>query len=361
MRKSTGGWLVLAPMTVVLSAAFMTFAAETRTVSTVADLVQALDDLKDDASNIVILAPSNYDVSACAMRCTTSNSGTALWSTSHVAISKLTLRGGGQTARDTVLYGDGTQRILHAWQGKIENLTISNGCTKATDPASGGGIMAANSSTQCSNVVVTCCSAEASAGIVNAQCIDCEISDCTARTYGGGCAWLTFKKGKLLRNRAGTYGGGGFGIKVSDSLIAFNLADRSGGGLAYNAANTVDRCMIVSNRVECWDSHSDNEAYGCGGGIWVTSDPVITVSDCLIACNEAIHRGGGVKGATLQRCVVSNNVLRGAATYTKRAYGGGCDLCKAYDSQILFNLVTSDYCGSVGAAECRTGRRPTAL
>ena len=375
MRKSTGGWLVLAPMTVILSAAFMTFAAETRTVSTVADLVQALDDLKDDASNIVILSPSNYDVSGCAMLCNDADKAKYLWSTSHIAISKLTLRGGGQTARDTVIYGNGTQRILYAWQGKIQNLTISNGCTRATEPGLGGGILARNESTQCSNVVVTCCSAKAAGGIANAASIGCEVSDCTSDTHGGGVYTTSyFRNGKLLHNhagtygggaascvisnsclwgnRAGTYGGGGFNTKIFDSILAENIADRSGGGLAYNLDNTVDRCTVVSNRTECLDSSSDNEAYGSGGGIWVTGSPSVTISDCLIADNEGIHRGGGVKGGgslgtVLQRCIISNNVLRGRATYTKRTYGGGCDQCRVYDSQILFNLVTSDYCSTV--------------
>ena len=349
MRQGARGWLVLTPMAVVLSAAFMSFAGETRTVTSVADLVQALDELKDDASNTVILAPSSepYDVSGCAMLCNDADKAKYLWSTSHIAISKLTLRGGGQTARDTVICGNGTQRILYAWQGKIQNLTISNGCSKATDSASGGGIMARNASTQCSNVVVVCCRSGSSGGgaggIVNAVCDYCEVSDCSSGLYGGGVAFNTFRHGRLLRNHAGTYGGGAFGSNISDSLVAWNLADRNGGGLAYNAAATVDRCTIVSNLVG--DVGEANQ-YGVGGGIWVSGSPIVTVSDSLIACNEAPQRGGGARGTVLRRCVVSNNVVRGTSTYTTRAYGGGCDECKAYDSQILFNLVTSDYCGT---------------
>ena len=375
MRKGARGCLVLTPMAAVLLAAFMSFAGETRTVTSVADLVQALDELKDDASNTVILAPSSepYDVSGCAMLCNDADKAKYLWSTSHIAISKLTLRGGGQTARDTVIYGNGTQRILYAWQGKIQNLTISNGCTRAGEPGLGGGILARNESTVCSNVVVTCCSAKAAGGIANAGSIGCEVSDCTAETYGGGVYTTSyFRDGKLLHNRAGTYGGGaancvvsnsclmynragtygggGFDTTAFDNVVVWNQADRSGGGFAYNLKDTVSGCVIVSNRVDCPDGSSNGEAYGSGGGIWVTGSPAVTISDCLIADNEAIHRGGGVKGGSsgtiLQRCIISNNVVRGRATYTVRAYGGGCDQCRIYDSQVLCNLVTSDYCST---------------
>ena len=106
MRKGTRGWHVLTLMAAVLPAAFMSFAGVTRTVTTVEELVQALNDLKDDAENTVILAPSSepYDVSGCAMLCNDADKAKYLWSTSHIAISKLTLRGGGQTARDTVIF-----------------------------------------------------------------------------------------------------------------------------------------------------------------------------------------------------------------------------------------------------------------
>ena len=248
-----------------------TLCAEVRTVSTTEDLVVALEALKDDSSNTVILQPGSYDVSEYAMMCNDADKAKYLWSTSHVAISCLTLKGGGDSPEETVIYGNGSQRIMYMWQGRLENLTISNGCTRAGENVGGGGVLARNASSSLSNVVVVCCKAYSGGGVSSATCMDCTVSKCQATEhsggmvnctvtggtiadnesakYGGGCAWSTCTGVDILRNKAGTLGGCVFCSTLKNCTIAENVSANGGGGVYYNQKESyyVQGCTIVSN------------------------------------------------------------------------------------------------------------------
>ena len=335
------------------------YAAETRDVSSVAELVKALDELKDDAENTIVLAPGAYDVSGCSMLCNDADKSKYLWSTSHVAISRLTLKGGGQSAHETVIYGDRSQRVLYMWQGKLMNLTVSNGCTRAGENVGGGGVLGRNTSSQLSNVVVVCCKAYSGGGVSSVQCTDCTIAKCQASEhsggagsctivrgyvqdnesakYGGGCAWSTCTGVEIVRNRAGTYGGGVFCSTLKDCTISENESSGGGGGVYFNGGGySVEGCDIVSN--------STTSANGGGGIAFNASSPkVFPVRDCLIAHNRSSgHGGGAVYAKLIDGCIVSNNVSDAAAEISSYG-GGGLYRCEAYDSIITHNLITTDY------------------
>ena len=331
--------------------------AEERTVSSVAGLVAALDELKDDAANTVILQPGSYDVSECAMMCNDADKAKYLWPTSHVAVSRLTLKGGGNSPDETVIYGDRSQRVVYMWQGRLENLTISNGCTRAGENVGGGGVLARNTGSVLSNVVIVCCKAYSGGGVSMATCIDSTVSKCLAdehsggmgsctivggeisdnesKKYGGGCAWSTCTGVDILRNKAGTLGGGVFCSTVKGGSIAGNFSQTGGGGACYNQKGgySIQGCIIVSNSTA-----------GVGGGLSFSGDAVrsLLVSRCDILHNRSSGNGGGVAyGKLVDGCVVSNNVCDAAAGAS--AYGGGLYECHAFDSTITHNLITTEY------------------
>ena len=335
------------------------YAAEVRNVSSAAELVNALDELKDDAGNTIVLAPGVYDVSGYNMLCNDADKSKYLWSTSHIAISRLTLKGGGESAHETVIYGDRSQRVLYMWQGRLMNLTVSNGCTRAGENIGGGGVLGRNASSLLSNVVVVCCKAYSGGGVSSVSCTDCTITrnqasehsggagSCTivggyvldneSGKYGGGCSWSTCTGVEISRNRAGTYGGGVFCSTLKDCTISENVSLGGGGGVYFNAGGySVEGCDIVSN--------STTSVNGGGGIAFNSSSPrVFPVRDCLIAHNRSSSHGGGAVYAMLVGgCIVSNNVSDAAAEISSYG-GGGLYRCAAYDSTITHNLITTDY------------------
>lgn len=146
--------------------------AATIEVSTVAQLTNALDVAqRNHSSDTILLKKGFYDVSGCAMMRDDGN-GNIVGSCSHIAVcDKCVLKGETDDPRDTVIYGDKSNRIVYYYSSTgnravLQNLTISNGCAKTTNAYSknGGGIVGRNEVGIVSNCVVTCCSAEGGGG-----------------------------------------------------------------------------------------------------------------------------------------------------------------------------------------------------
>ena len=123
----------MASRTVFLSAILSVaaaFAAETVTVDNVVSLTNELDRLNRLSSaagksqGTIILKKGSYDVSGCHMLCDSAATKYVM-STSHLAVAYITLKGETANPRDTVIYGDRSQRMLYMFMGKVHDLTIS--------------------------------------------------------------------------------------------------------------------------------------------------------------------------------------------------------------------------------------------
>ena len=135
--------------------------AEERTVSTAQGLFEALQALNGTDSTIY-LETGNYDVGAydyggywsSSTKYVTTNNFT------HLALYKVTLIGKSDNPRDTVIYGNRTMGILRCHLANLRNLTVSNGYLSA-ETIYGGGVYCTSSASVHSNIVVTCCTLNA--------------------------------------------------------------------------------------------------------------------------------------------------------------------------------------------------------
>lgn len=373
----------------ILSAAFlvcMVSSAATYNVDNVADLTNTLErlNLEGSTGNTVILAPGTYDLSGCLMQGYDCNEKKYLEQYGHLAITRLTLKGGTDNPRDTVLCGDGTRRVLYCWQGKLQHLTVSNGCEAA---AYAGGVYCMNSVTVCTNVVLTCCRGTTGGAAYSGVWQNCAFIGNEATTgSGGACLNCRVYGGEISGNRAASNGGGGYRFSAFDGTVISNNVAKYGGGVSNdNSGHILSNVVVVANvatsqgggihnstgicvRVErneaesgggifgspagsyFWDSVVvgnvatngggcyrgelydsvvvSNTAYGTGGGGYILS-----ASNSLIACNAAISTGGGYSG-TFTDCVISNNHAQQT--------GGGLYCSTVLCSRVVFNWLQND-------------------
>ena len=139
----------------------------------------------------------------------------------------------------------------------------------------------------------------------------------------------------------------------------------AGGGIYFDASSgTVRNCAIVQNtagyaggvfcRNLCSPRLSDciiaeNLASGSGGGIFAFSGSTLTLTNCTITANSTKDLGGGLccyvnSLATLTNCIISGNSVTGA-TANVAGYGGGL-YCSESSSLILTNCTIAE--NSVG-------------
>ena len=306
-------------------------AGETVYVSDVPSLTNQLDRLnrlanRKDRGDVIIMEPNIYDVSQCHMLCDAAGAAQYLWSTSHLAISYVTLKGRTDNPRDVVIYGDKSDRILYMFAGKLQNVTISNGCQKVGD-IGGGGVAARNQSSIISNVVVTSCSAvKKGGGVYYTKCYDCTVEKCYCSANGGGVYYCDdFRRGRIVNNESASGGGGASNARLDGTYVANNIAAASGGGILYNynASTPSTNCTIVGNTAKT------------GGGVGDTT----VIYDSVISNNVAVY-GGGVAECTVYGCKILHNLARasGSDNFPK---GGGCyakdKVCNVYDSTIAGN------------------------
>ena len=387
--------------------------AEERTVSTAQELYEAVTNLNGTASTIY-LETGDYDVSPYDYGGAWNSRGNFVAATGvgHLSLNKLTLIGKSDNSRDTVIYGNRTMGILRCHLANLRNLTVSNACLSAATNY-GSGVYCTDSSTVLSNIVVTCCTLNATkkgngGGAYYGTWYDCTIiSNSTLKTsggaicygdmhncsiisnyaynIGGGCYYGSkLHNCRVIGNRAATGGGvgtsdGGSACKVYGGVIADNYAT-TGGGSAYTV------CYYGGTLV------SNNVATGTGGGMYLGKEQSSTagfVSNAVICCNTAstgggcangtvvgceifgnsANKGGGVSGSSCEGCTITNNVATGAygggggsgGTYTNCVIsgnsavkeGGGLYNCVAVDCRIYGNTAAiGGGCGSGSFTGC---------
>ena len=251
--------------------AFAAFNASAIEVGTAAELESAVANGESE----IILTASEYAISG----------------TLQFQRKSVTVKGRSNNPRDTVIYGNGTFRIMDLSKNSvpsalISNLTISNGyCTASGGSSSTAGVQGYDKRNTLSNVVVTCCTIDANGNSTG---------------HGAGVAWCVLRNCKVVGNKILTSKG-------------------NGGGL---------------NSCTCYDTDVfDNETYGYGGGAYAT-----TFYRSRIFNNLSKLGGGGAYGGSIRdNCVVSNNT---AYTYGGGIYGSSVE-CKAYDSEICMNKLDS--------------------
>ncbi len=240
----------------------------------------------------------------------------------------------------------------------LEHLTISHGCADDTlsDNRAGGGLLNSGGSVQIINSTFSVNSAgsdgggirnrgdgdllitdsEVSANIagfngggvhhsgISAGIIESTISDNISELRGGGIrstSDMTITDSDVAGNSAGSTGGGiensgtGVLLRIDESRILDNTADRNGGGL---------RTQVSS--VEITDSKfAENNSGENGAGIQTLFPGWIEITNSEISGNEAEGDGGGIWNSGLVQVAsskITDNVAFGE-TFGNEGDGGG--------------------------------------
>ena len=243
--------------------------------------------------------------------------GGTVWDTVFIA-NRAGSRGGGMFGGSTIsncvfasntALGYGGGLALQGVSAEIRDYAFTNNVTKET----GGGI----SCSVVGTVLYECLVADNVAtnnggGILRAELHDCIVSgNKSVNGYGGGMSLGTAYRSSFTRNEA-LSGGGVCGVKMADCDVTDNMAVSRGGGILG----------------------SDKE------DSYITAESLF-VTNCVIAGNSVTsaskdNGGGGAYGATLVRCVVSNNLSRCWC-------GGGVYRCNTINSLIVGNTCAFEW------------------
>ena len=371
--------------------------AEERTVSTAQGLFEALQALNGTDSTIY-LETGNYDVGAydyggywnsSAKFVTTNGIG-------HIALYNVTLIGKSDNPRATVIYGDRTKSVVRSHLGKMQNLTVSNGCISVYN-VGGGGVGSTTRTSTFSNVVVTCCSANHPSkgnggAIEGGTWYDSTIISNSTKNGGGGVVGGTLYNCNVISNHATTGGGAYYGTQLHDCRVLYNTASANGGGVSTASSASATPCRIYGGLIagntaptgagsyySCFYGGtvvSNNTATSSGGGIYsddirFTSNTVVVCNTakngggcysaadaacfygCTIKDNVATQNGGGCRGGWYTNCVVTgNSAVQGGGAYwgwyhdcaitnnVASSYGGGTYTTTNYSCLVACNAVT---------------------
>ena len=324
--------------------------AAERTVSTAVDLVAALEELNalkaPSKPNVIYLSPGSYDVSTYHMESWDKNGKTSN-SQKHLALSRVTVSGTTDNPRDTVIYGDGTDGIVHCYYASLKHLTVSNGCDTADR---GGGVYSGTHS----NVIVTCCSSsQLGGGIGTGTWYDCTIISNRSTTHGGGVYGGTLYNCNIISNYSPKSGGGCYyGTTLHDCVVEGNTAAYGGGVRgSMTSSGELHLCHIYGGLITGNTSTDATEggggAYGCnfyggtvvsnnvaagnGGGVWAYG---VSVATNTTVCFNTAKNGGGTYGGKWVGCKIFGNECS--------ADGGGCYLGSFTNSTIAGNVAKSE-------------------
>ncbi len=162
---------------------------------------------------------------------------------------------------------------------------------------------------------------------------------------GGGAYNASFISICVVRaNWARSSGGGAYvsadGL-VADSLFDGNVSGNSGGGFCASFSSEVlRRCVVVNNTCSSsgggvygatlYDCLLTNNAAWAGGGYAANLNA--SIYRCRLLGNRATTSGGGAKTATLYSCVVSGN---SAATSGGGTYNSTMESCTVVDNKAV--------------------------
>ncbi len=234
----------------------------------------------------------------------------------------LTLRGQGFGA--TIVDSNGLDRGFEIHPGASEvtlaQVSIINGNTSVN----GGGIACRDTALLLEGVILDGNATTARGGGLWAE--NCTITmsttilmNNTASDQGGGMyvsgGTITLEGSGVVSNETSDQGGGIYtylsALTLNQTAVGSNISTGSGAGIFVNSAVVnVNQSSLVANST----GHS-------GGGLFMNlASSVLTMTDSLVALNEADVEGGGLflvdgAGATIQNSTISGNIAT--------TYGGG--------------------------------------
>ena len=308
------------------------WAAE-RTVSTAQGLYEAITNLNRTGSTIY-LETGSYDMGPydCGGYWSSDTKFVATNGIVHLTLNKLTLIGKSDNPRDTVIYGNRTRGVLYCNQSNLHNLTVSNGFLNLWN-TSGAGVCSVGATSVHSNMVVTCCTIDATkgngGGINGGKWYDSTIiSNSVLRTNGGGVCGGILYNCTIISNYAAASGGGCYyGTTLHNCRVTGNKAGSNGGGVGTNSGGT--RCKVYGGSID----NNVSSAIGGGAAYSLLYDGVV------VSNNTAATYGGGVYHASLDGVVdfASNAVI--CCTKATGNGGGGCYSGICMDCEIYGNTA----------------------
>jgi parallel beta-helix repeat protein/predicted outer membrane repeat protein len=148
---------------------------------------------------------------------------------------------------------------------------------------------------------------------------NCTFSGNIATGNGGGAYSVALNNCPVIGNQASS-GGGVYG-SINNCVISDNIATNNGGGVFV---------FQLGMQGACNNSVVTNNVAGNGGGVYSTSR--IVSSNCIFSANSAITNGGGVYGAILKNCLLSEN---------SALYGGGGYGATLYNCTVVGNSASN--------------------
>lgn len=328
---------------IAILAAVFSASAEPHPVSSVAELVKKLNELKNSGETIE-LAPGDYMLEGVTM----SDNGSA--GVSHLYVDGVRLRGTGSSPYATTLVGGGSYRVMQGTgDSVIENLTITGGFVAANNISTkkrGGGYWGDGIITNC--VISGNKANNVGGGIYGAATLyDCIVENNESVSSGGGGAHnVTAYRTVFRNNKAYTHGGGTYSGKLYGCTVTNNIATCNNGGGCFNtvyATNTLIACNTAQKGGGAANLDDQNPwAYvldGCivsnntavtGGGLYRQSAKGRTE----IICNTASGAGGGAYESPLDNCLIAGN----SATSFSVGNGGGTYNCPLIGCEVTRNV-----------------------
>ena len=241
----------------------------------------------------------------------------------------------------------------------LQDSTITD-CEATGD---GGGAIdersgSANLSVTMQNSIISSCTSVGSGGAINLSLGSVNLSNstiyaCTSGYNGGGimCAYLNSNKSQIYNCTAARDGGGirAGGILFYGGRIYGCNAGGNGGAIVCIGDCTIDGDAIIGDgaaRTTATTTSYSNKAAN-GGGIYVSTPGLLSLSRCTIAYNYATRSGGGIISTSSQ--VRTIDVSTGASIMYNLAgadgggiYAGSSNTCNIVGGSISNNKATNN-------------------
>lgn len=324
-------WLFLLSLMGVSASAGSTF--KTNTVEGLVYLLTTYNG--KDASNVIELAPGDYNLGETKMQ-----DGHSTLGASQLTMNSIRIKGLGATCEATRLIGSGICRVLYMGVSTaLENLTVTNGNAKTISGAGSsnrGGALYGESSAVLTNCLFIGNKSADYGGVTSGapKAYNCQFIN-NSSANGGAAHGGSYYNSVFAGNTATGDGGAAYNVtRIEGCILTNNSAGANGGGIRMST-------KVVRSLIAC------NQA-AKGGGIYPNKTASFTCEDSVISNNTASVEAGACKFGTYRRCVIYGNVAP--------AFGGvqgntSADPAIVYDSRIECNSTT-DGADGCGAAYC---------